>query len=262
MPTATLLTNIGRAVHALRAGHVGLVVLVDTYDGINLPGKACEVLVMDGLPEAYGGITRREQVLLGDSDGMVNRQLQRLEQGMGRSVRSRSDHCVVLLLGPRLSQLIASPQYRERFGPATRVQIELSRKVAQPLVKALAYNPSLLRPLEGVKATRLTANNPQTIQAAKYLETTYRDRNSLLLGIDSLLADLVYDPKRVPAFEAALERLGLHLGFAAQRPEQSVRNGPDVLWAIGNLRYLVLEAKSGATTDKIWRSVVEQLPIQ
>ncbi|WP_317620967.1 DEAD/DEAH box helicase [Streptomyces sp. CBMA123] len=356
--------GIGKAVRALRTGHVGLVVLVNTYDGINLPGKACEVLVMDGLPEAYGGITRREQILLGDSDGMVNRQLQRLEQGMGRGVRSRSDHCVVLLLGPRLSQLIASPQYRERFGPATRAQIDLSRKVAQSLaqgdedtltriesvigqvlgrdpswiktasgalaeatytttalspaaahsraafdqaslrqfgeaarhmskavakatdpaergflqeqlaayqhftdapkaqqtlVKALAYNPSLLRPLEGIKPTRLTANNLQTVQAAKYLETTYQDRNSLLLGIDSLLADLAYDPNRVPAFESALERLGLHLGFAAQRPEQSIRNGPDVLWAIGNLRYLVLEAKSGATSDKIWRSDVAQL---
>ncbi|GHE15352.1 DEAD/DEAH box helicase [Streptomyces alanosinicus] len=356
--------GIGAAVRRLRDGHVGLVVLVNKYDGIDLPRTACEVLVLDGLPEAYGGLTRREQIVLGDSEGMVNRQLQRLEQGMGRGVRSVNDHCVVLLLGARLSQLIASPQYRARFGPATRAQIDLSRKVAQALarqdgdplekiegvvgqvldrdqnwiataranltqatytavalspaaahsraafaqaalrqfaeaadhmgkavaeatdpaergylqeqlaayqhftnaakaqqtlVKALANNPSLLRPIDGVRATRLTASDPQTVQAAKYLKRTYRDRNSLLLGVDALLADLVYDPNRVPAFEVALERLGLHLGFGAQRPDRSTGNGPDVLWATGNLRYLVLEAKSGATTDKIWRSVVEQL---
>ncbi|MFG2667563.1 DEAD/DEAH box helicase [Streptomyces sp. NPDC048387] len=362
--TASTSEQIGAAVRRLRAGHVGLVVLVNKYDGIDLPRTACEVLVMDGLPEAYGGLTRREQVLLGESEGMVNRQLQRLEQGMGRGVRSVNDHCVVLLLGDRLSQLIATPQYRERFGPATRAQIDLSRKVAQALarqggdplpkiegvadqvlnrdpgwiatartnlteatyqasalspaathsraafdqaalrqfaeaaahmgkavaeatdplergylqeqlaayqhftnepraqqtlVQARANNPSLLLPIDGVRATKLTSKAPQATQAARYLETTYGDRNRLLLGIDAMLGDLVYDPNRVPAFEVALERLGRHLGFEAQRPDKSTGNGPDVLWATGNLHYLVLEAKSGATSDKIWRSNVEQL---
>ncbi|WP_406415471.1 hypothetical protein OH809_42615 [Streptomyces sp. NBC_00873] len=99
-------------------------VLVNKYAGIDLPRKACEVLVLDGLPQAYGGLTRREAIVLGDSDEMVNRQLQRIEQGMGRGVRSVNDHCVVLLMGPHLSQLIASPRYRFRFSPATRAQIE------------------------------------------------------------------------------------------------------------------------------------------
>lgn len=316
------------------------------------------------MPEAYGGLTRREQILLGESEGMVNRQLQRLEQGMGCGVRSVNDHCVVLLLGDRLSQLIATPQYRERFGHATRAQIDLSRKVAQALAKqggdplpkiegvadqvlnrdpgwiatartnltettyqasaispaathsraafdqaalrqfaeaaahmgkavaeatdplergylqeqlaayqhftnepraqqtlvqTRANNPSLLLPVDGVKATKLTSNAPQAAQAARYLETTYSDRNRLLLGIDAMLGDLAYDPNRVPAFEAALERLGRHLGFEAQRPDKSTGNGPDVFWATGNLQYLVLEAKSGATSEKIWRGSVEQL---
>ncbi|NUK23911.1 DEAD/DEAH box helicase [Streptomyces lunaelactis] len=357
--------GIGAAVNRLRGGHVGLVVLVNKYDGIDLPRAACEVLILDGLPEAYGGLTRREQIVLGDSEDMVNRQLQRLEQGMGRGVRSVNDHCVVLLLGPRLSQLIASPQYRARFGPATRAQIELSRQVAntlarrdgehplekieavvrqvldrdqgwitasranlaqatypattispvaapsraafeqasirqfaqaaslmgqavaaatddvergylqeqlasyqhftdapraqQTLAKALTNNPSLLHPIDGVKATRITANDTQAVLAAAHLARTYRDRNLLLLGVEALVADLAYDPTRVPAFEVALERLGLHLGFGAQRPERTTGNGPDVLWATGNLHYLVLEAKSGATAEKIWRKDVEQL---
>jgi hypothetical protein len=32
-----------------------------------------------------------------------------------------------------------------------------------------------------------------------------------------------------------------------------------VLWAVGSLNYLVIECKSGATGDHIWRSAVEQL---
>ncbi|MFM9458164.1 hypothetical protein [Streptomyces europaeiscabiei] len=107
--------------------------MVDKYDGIDLPRKACEVLVLDGLPQAYGGLTRREAIVVGDSDAMVNRQLQRIEQGMGRGVRSVNDHCVVLLKGPHLSQLIASPRYRARFSPATVAQIDFSRKIAAHL---------------------------------------------------------------------------------------------------------------------------------
>lgn len=34
-------STIHQAVESLRAGHVGLVVLINRYDGIDLPGKAC-----------------------------------------------------------------------------------------------------------------------------------------------------------------------------------------------------------------------------
>ena len=125
--------GIADAVEKLRSGHVGLVVLINKYDGIDLPDEACRVLVIDGLPEAYGGIDRRDAVLLGESDAMVGRQLQRIEQGMGRGVRSAEDYCAVLLLGSRLTQLIADPDNFTRLGPTTRAQLELSREVARQL---------------------------------------------------------------------------------------------------------------------------------
>lgn len=131
--TASKSEDIAAAVRRLRQEkHVGLVVLVNK-DGIDLPRTACEVLVVDGPPEAYGGLTRREEIVVGDYEEMVARQLQRIAQGMGRGVRSVNDRCVVLLLGPRLSQLMAAPKHRAQFGPATRAQIDLSRQVASGL---------------------------------------------------------------------------------------------------------------------------------
>jgi hypothetical protein len=130
----TAADGIEAAVNRLQSeDHVGLVVLISKYDGIDLPDKACRVLVIDGLPEAYGGIDRREAAILGESDAMVSRQLRRIEQGMGRGVRSAEDYCAVLLLGPKLTQLIAEPGNLTRFGPATRAQLQLSRQVAQRL---------------------------------------------------------------------------------------------------------------------------------
>lgn len=112
--------QIADAVKRLREGHVGLVVLVNRYDGVDLPDDACRVLVLDGLPEAFSGEERLQSQLTSRTAGTDDRQVQRIEQGMGRGVRSNEDHCVVFLLGPRLGQLVADPRSLARFGPDSR----------------------------------------------------------------------------------------------------------------------------------------------
>ncbi len=43
--------NIDKIVAALKSGkHVGKIIFVNRYDGIDLPGDACRMLVIDGLP--------------------------------------------------------------------------------------------------------------------------------------------------------------------------------------------------------------------
>lgn len=124
--------EVARTVEELRRSHLGLVVLVNKYDGIDLPANACRVLALDGLPEVADGHDRLQARVL-RPDGADDRQIQRIEQGMGRGVRSNEDHCVVFLLGSHLSQLVADPRSFARFGPATRAQLELSRTVAANL---------------------------------------------------------------------------------------------------------------------------------
>lgn len=147
--TVSKADEITAAVELLRGdGRVGLVVIINRYDGIDLPDDACRVLVIDGLPQAYSGIERREAVALRDSPAMITRQLQRLEQGMGRGVRSRDDRCAVILLDPRLTHLIARADVANRLSPATRAQLELSRQVAGHLEGA--EMPALLGVIEQV----------------------------------------------------------------------------------------------------------------
>lgn len=112
---------------------LGLVVLINRYDGVDLPGDACHVLVVDGLPEAMSGTERVDQAQLAGSELLIARQVQRLEQGMGRATRSNDDHCVVFLLGNRLAERLHGTGARECFSPATRAQLELSEQVAAQL---------------------------------------------------------------------------------------------------------------------------------
>jgi hypothetical protein len=138
--TASTSDEISAVVDRLTAGPVGLVVIVNRYDGIDLPDDACRVLVIDGLPQATYGAERREASALRDSNTIITRQVQRFEQGMGRAVRSREDRCAVLVMDRRLVELISRPDVPARLSPGTRAQLALSRTVARSLERRQDLN--------------------------------------------------------------------------------------------------------------------------
>lgn len=125
--------TISECVDRLQNGHVGLVVFVAKYDGVDLPGKACRVLVIDGLPERYSPLERVEAAALGDTDVIRTNQIQRIEQGMGRGVRSATDYAAVILLDPRLVQRLDFQADLAVLSPGTREQIRLSRRLESAL---------------------------------------------------------------------------------------------------------------------------------
>jgi hypothetical protein len=125
--------NLSQGIASMRAGRVGLTVLVNKYDGVDLPDNACRILVIDGLPEVDRWLDKVDGSVLEDSETMLAKHVQRIEQGMGRGIRSNNDYCVVLLLGARLLRRINLPAAQSKFTPATRAQLELSRRVAEQL---------------------------------------------------------------------------------------------------------------------------------
>lgn len=125
--------NMEAGVAALRTGHVGLTVLINRYDGIDLPGTACELLILDGLPRSVGPLRERRNNVLEGSKGLIVEQVQRVEQGMGRGVRSGDDRCVVVLFGSDLTKVVNFPDTFDRFTPTTQAQIKLARQLANQI---------------------------------------------------------------------------------------------------------------------------------
>jgi hypothetical protein len=355
--------TIHEGVDRLKAGHVGLTVLINKYDGIDLPGEACELLVIDGLPEVYGLGERLEMILLDGTKRQLVRQIQRIEQGMGRGVRSSDDHCVVLLLGGKLTQKLHQPDAEEMFSSATRAQIALGKEVAaqvrgksleelEPILDlcleqddnwvqagrnavvnapaingahldknqvklreafdaarisrydiainkaqeavngatdaqvkgylkqqlaeytnftnpakaqelqlaALSHNSRLLKPIAGATYNKLSAPAAGQAAAAIGFMERFLEGNDLAIWVNGLLDDLDWGEEGSKRFEAAMLDLGKFLGFGSQRPEEEVGRGPDNLWALGELKYLVIECKSGAVlADRISKGDTNQL---
>nr|WP_246583331.1 helicase C-terminal domain-containing protein [Bradyrhizobium iriomotense] len=341
--------NIEEGTDKLRKGHVGLTVFVGKYDGVDLPAKACELLVIDGLPELYGLLERIEQEALDGTRRQLVRQVQRIEQGMGRGVRSSQDHCVVLLVGAKLTQRLHRPDARALFSSATRAQLDLGREVTAQLKgkplseietvmdlcltgddewldasrsavvnadagdashvdetvvalrkafdfarskrfdlaeqtvqeavrkvtekKALGYlkqqlaeyvhhtdqtkaqeiqlaavqaNPALVRPISGIVYSKLSVPKDSQAAMAVTFMKRFLEANDLIMWVNALIETLAWGEENSKKFESTMFDLGLFLGFGSQRPEQDTGRGPDNLWALGSLQYLVIECKSGA----------------
>ncbi|GGF18144.1 DEAD/DEAH box helicase [Subtercola lobariae] len=124
-------TTIKAIVKRLNTQHVGLVVLIARYDGVDLPGDACRVLIIDGLPERYSPAELVEAAAIGGTEVMSSQQTQRIEQGMGRGVRATDDYCAVILLDPRLVGRLYSAADLHQLSPGTRAQYELSATFAK-----------------------------------------------------------------------------------------------------------------------------------
>lgn len=123
--------NLSEGVERLKAGHVGLVIIINKYDGIDLPDAACRLLVLDGVPDVRRGIDRIEEAMLHGTPEYLAQVMQRIEQGMGRGIRSNEDHCVVLLMGRSLTKQLYVDGAIAKLTPATRAQFELSQKLGQ-----------------------------------------------------------------------------------------------------------------------------------
>jgi len=350
-------------VERLKKSHVGLTILINKYDGIDLPGDACRLLVIDGFPDVRRLIDKVKQSILMGSERETNQIIQRVEQGMGRGVRSNDDFCVVFLTGKNLTRQLYSQGAINKLSPSTMAQLKLSDQVAEQIkgkpineltdtinnclkrvegwVKAskgvlasLKYEESsiidditlalrkaydfassnnlmgatsilddlvnkisdkklkgymkqifaeyinlydkseaqkiqmsasrenrrVLNPIEGIQYHKITGTVvDQAVSCSNYLKEKHSDPNKLIIEVNGLLEELKFKEGTSNIFEEAFKNIAKFIGFESQRPEQEYKKGPDVLWEVGNLSYLIIECKNEAIASTISKDYCNQL---
>lgn len=121
--------DVSEIVEKLKKQHIGVVVLVSRYDGIDLPKKSCEILVIDGIPDPKTPLEKYDQKILRGTKQVEQKMIRIVEQGMGRGIRSKEDYCVVFLMGKDLVRSLYVNDSINYFSPATLKQVELSEEV-------------------------------------------------------------------------------------------------------------------------------------
>jgi replicative superfamily II helicase len=137
--------DVASSIALMQAGHsFGPLALANRYDGIDLAGNACRLLIMDGLPQGASDYDVYRMNVIADSS--VNSLLaQRIEQGIGRGTRGGADYCVVILMGTKLVGWIGRRRNLEQLTASTRVQLKMGQEVSEAITKSSEIFPTILK---------------------------------------------------------------------------------------------------------------------
>ena len=200
--------NINDGVTKLKSGHVGLVVFINKYDGVDLPNDACRILVIDGLPNLRSEYDTYVQNVNPSNKRILSEQIQKVEQGMGRGVRSNNDYCVAVLMGKGLSDIIIRAEGYKYFSNATQVQYNLSKQVWDELRQnsiqnidkifdLTDYSLKVPRNVEWIKASK------DALASVKYNSIPNVDETSFSLREAFELSEIHQYSEAVKAIERA-----------------------------------------------------------
>lgn len=124
--------EVQRRVSELQNGiSKGPFVFASRYDGIDLPGDSCRLLVMESLPAGTSDYELLRANALNGSSVFSRMLAQRIEQGIGRGARGSGDYCVVLLISEDLACWVAKDANFKLLTSATRAQLEMGIEVSE-----------------------------------------------------------------------------------------------------------------------------------
>jgi replicative superfamily II helicase len=123
--------SIYQFVEDLKSGIVDrTIVFANRYDGVDLPDRACRILILDSKPYSETLADRWIESSRIGSEVTAIKVARTIEQGLGRSVRGEKDYSVVILTGPDLIKMIRTKKSRGYFSTQTQTQIEIGLEIA------------------------------------------------------------------------------------------------------------------------------------
>lgn len=180
-----------------------IALVANRYDGIDLLGDECRMLVIDGFPRTTNLqeqflVTRMAAgVLLDERIGT------RLAQGFGRCTRSDTDFAAVVILGDDLSGHLMRREHRAHFHPELQAEIEFGLTQSRDLtVEDFIENVRIF--LEQGKEWQ--AVEPQVLSIRDHLERVPRPGEADLarsVGAEVAYADALWAGDLVGALAAA-----------------------------------------------------------
>jgi replicative superfamily II helicase len=124
--------NIKFEIELLKSGKFKqTLVAASRYDGIDLPDSACRILVLDSCPYAESLTEKYEEQCRPNSIITMLRIVQKVEQGLGRSVRGEKDYSVILILGDDLVKFMKSSTSKQHLSKQTQKQVDIGLDIVK-----------------------------------------------------------------------------------------------------------------------------------
>jgi len=115
--------NAAAALKNFQSSQNAALVLANRYDGIDLPGDSCRILVLSGKPAGANLIERFLITGLNATTVLRDRMRTRFVQGIGRCCRGDGDFAVVLIAGAALHEFCADSRIISCVGSEVQAEI-------------------------------------------------------------------------------------------------------------------------------------------
>ena len=119
-------------------------VFANRYDGIDLADNMCRMLVLDSMPVFNSLSDIYEESCRIKSDMINIKTAQKIEQGLGRSVRGERDYTTILIIGASLVRFMKSSATRKYFSDQTNMQIKIGEEIAEQSLAEKDENDPLM----------------------------------------------------------------------------------------------------------------------
>lgn len=127
-------SEVEAIIHKIQMGtERGNFVFANRYDGIDLAGDTCRILVLFGLPSGRSSYDLYRAKILSEDTEINNAIAQKLEQGLGRSTRGGADYSAVILLGSELIQWIGIKKHHRSLTLGTRAHLEMGKMMSETI---------------------------------------------------------------------------------------------------------------------------------
>lgn len=264
------LDNIQSGVDKLKSGEFkGLTILVNRYEGIDLPDDACRVLVIDGLPNMRNELEIAIRGINPNDKRLCREQIQKIEQGMGRGIRSNNDYCSIVLIGDKLADVIVNQEGKDFFSSATLEQWNLSKSLWNQLMKT-SEKPSLDEIFELTKYIFQRDEGWITASKSALSKVVYSKNGN----VDSLVVALreAFEEERLENYEKSFTIIekqkniindkktkGLLMQYMAEyRNFINPVSAQEILLSARDFNPMVLKPKTGIQLSKFDSSTKEQ----
>lgn len=133
---ATILSeNIKEEIQKLKNGEFGNTkVIVNRYDGIDLPDQSCRILIVDSLPYIQDLSDNYESRMRPYGELSNIKIAQKVEQGFGRGVRGEKDYSIILIIG-NLGDHLLDKKTQKYFSNQTLRQVEIGHELSHMIAE-------------------------------------------------------------------------------------------------------------------------------
>lgn len=182
---------------------------------------------------------------------------QRLEiyqQELAAERRSRAnDHAgAAAIMQAVADKLVTEPMEKGWYLQEAARYLYRTSKVESGKLQQVAHdrNHYLLSPREGVTVAKMAPLPQARIERIREWLVGFQTSQDMLIYVEDVIGALVWggDSEK---FEASIDKLGMILGFATQRPDKEWKEGPDNLWCLRANEYLLLEDKNKVLLTRV-----------